>query len=166
MRAALVREPDAPRAASASARAASCDRGRRGLGASGPGTLFDTKYRLPARGHRPRRAARRGARRFSPIPACAGATRATARRAWRRFVDRLGAFLVLVGLAGLAVGGVGVSAAVRAYLEGKTAVIATLKTLGAEGRTIFAVYFPDRALSLSASRSAWCWAPGAAALAR
>lgn len=57
------------------------------------------------------------------------------------FVSRMGSFLVLVGLAGLAVGGVGVSAAVRAYLEGKTGVIATLKTLGAEGRTIFAVYF-------------------------
>ena len=53
------------------------------------------------------------------------------------FVDRLGSFLVLVGLAGLAVGGVGVSAAVRAYLDSKTEVIATLKTLGAESRTIF-----------------------------
>lgn len=58
-----------------------------------------------------------------------------------RFVDRLGAFLVLVGLAGLAVGGIGIAAAVRAYLDRKTPVIATLKTLGAEGRTIFAVYF-------------------------
>lgn len=58
-----------------------------------------------------------------------------------RFVERIGAFLVLVGLAGLAVGGVGVSAAVRAYLDGKTPVIATLKTLGAEGRVIFATYF-------------------------
>ncbi len=56
------------------------------------------------------------------------------------FVDRLGAFLVLLGLAGLAVGGVGVSAAVRAYLDGKTATIATLKTLGATGGTIFAAY--------------------------
>ncbi len=36
-----------------------------------------------------------------------------------RFVERIGAFLVLVGLAGLAVGGVGVSAAVRAYLEAR-----------------------------------------------
>lgn len=57
-----------------------------------------------------------------------------------RFVDRIGSFLVLVGLAGLAVGGVGVSAAVRAYLDRKTAVIATLKTVGAEGKTIFAAY--------------------------
>ena len=57
------------------------------------------------------------------------------------FVDRIGAFLVLVGLAGLAVGGVGVASAVRAYLEGKVETIATLKTLGAEGRIIFAAYF-------------------------
>ncbi len=56
------------------------------------------------------------------------------------FVDRIGSFLVLVGLAGLAVGGVGVSAAVRAYLDAKTGTIATLKVLGAEGRTIFLVY--------------------------
>ena len=58
-----------------------------------------------------------------------------------QFVDRLGAFLVLVGLSGLAVGGVGVSAAVRSYLAGKTEVIATLKTLGAARGTIFQVYF-------------------------
>lgn len=57
------------------------------------------------------------------------------------FVDRIGAFLILVGLSGLAVGGVGVSAAVRAYLAGKTGVIATLKTLGATRQTIFLTYF-------------------------
>ena len=57
------------------------------------------------------------------------------------FVDRLGAFLVLVGLSGLAVGGVGVSAAVRAYLARKTSVIATLRTLGATRRVIFLTYF-------------------------
>ncbi len=58
-----------------------------------------------------------------------------------QFVERLGAFLVLVGLSGLAVGGVGVSAAVRAYLADKTSVIATLRTLGAERSTIFQTYF-------------------------
>ncbi|WP_415404494.1 ABC transporter permease [Tateyamaria sp. SN3-11] len=57
------------------------------------------------------------------------------------FVERLAAFLVLVGLSGLAVGGVGVSAAVRAYLADKTSVIATLRTLGAERSTIFQTYF-------------------------
>jgi len=49
-------------------------------------------------------------------------------------VERLGRFLVLVGLAGLAVGGVGISAAVRAYLREKTTTIATLKVLGAGRR--------------------------------
>ncbi|SIT74708.1 putative ABC transport system permease protein [Yoonia rosea] len=58
-----------------------------------------------------------------------------------QFVDRIGAFLILVGLSGLAVGGVGVSAAVRAYLAGKTQVIATLKTLGATRKVIFQTYF-------------------------
>ncbi len=57
-----------------------------------------------------------------------------------RFVDRIGSFLILVGIAGLAVGGVGVQAAVRAYLDSKVATIATLKTLGAEGRLIFRIY--------------------------
>ena len=58
-----------------------------------------------------------------------------------QFVERLGAFLVLVGLSGLAVGGVGVSAAVSSYLKGKTSVIATLRTLGAERAVIFQTYF-------------------------
>lgn len=58
-----------------------------------------------------------------------------------RFVERLGAFLVLVGLSGLAVGGVGVSAAVNSYLRSKTSVIATLRTLGAERAVIFQTYF-------------------------
>lgn len=58
-----------------------------------------------------------------------------------RFVERIGAFLILMGLSGLAVGGVGVSAAVRSYLASKTSVIATLKTLGATRNTIFMTYF-------------------------
>jgi len=107
----------------------------------GPGTLYDSRYRM-----------------LLPPGTDLDALRAEALAAfpesglrWRdarrgapgieNFVDRMGAFLVLVGLAGLAVGGVGVSAAVRAYLEKKTEVIAILKTLGAPGRTIFLVYF-------------------------
>ena len=57
------------------------------------------------------------------------------------FVDRLGTFLVIVGLSGLAVGGVGVSAAVISYLAVKTSVIATLRSLGATSDIIFEVYF-------------------------
>ena len=111
-----------------------------GSGLLAPGTLFDSQYRLDL-----------------PEDTDLGALEARALEAFRdtglrwrdarnaapgiaEFVERIGAFLVLVGLAGLAVGGVGVSAAVRAYLDRKTPVIATLKTLGAEGRVIFAAY--------------------------
>ena len=58
----------------------------------------------------------------------------------RRFVERLTLFLTLVGLTSLLVGGVGVGNAVRSYLEGKTATIATLKCLGAPGRLVFQLY--------------------------
>jgi putative ABC transport system permease protein len=62
------------------------------------------------------------------------------------FVDRIGSFLVLVGLAGLAVGGVGISSAIRSYLDGKIETIATLKTLGAEGGLIFRSYLWQTAI--------------------
>src|SRR5262245_9709274 len=58
----------------------------------------------------------------------------------RRFIDRTGMFLVFVGLAALLVGGVGVGNAVRSYLQGKTATIATLRCLGATGGFVFTTY--------------------------
>jgi putative ABC transport system permease protein len=58
----------------------------------------------------------------------------------KRFIDRTALFLTLVGLSALLVGGVGVGNAVRSYLDGKTATIATLKCLGAPGRLIFRLY--------------------------
>ena len=57
-----------------------------------------------------------------------------------RIVERIGTFLVLVGLASLAVGGVGVSAATRGYLDRKTETIGTLKALGASGGLTVSVY--------------------------
>ncbi len=114
-----------------------------------PGTLFDSKYRLLLAP---------GAD-LARLQALAEAKFRNAGMRWTdrrnaapgvaRFVDRMGSFLVLVGLAGLAVGGVGVSSAVRAYLEAKIATIATLKSLGASGDTIFLVYlFQIGALAL------------------
>lgn len=113
----------------------------KGSGLIEPGSLFETEYRLdlPA-----------GAD-LDAVAADATAQFENAGLRWRdarngapgisRFVDRLGSFLVLVGLAGLAVGGVGVSSAVRSYLARKTAVIATLRTLGASRNVIFLTYF-------------------------
>lgn len=114
-----------------------------GLAQSGllePGTLFETAYRLTLPDGADLAALEAAAEaRFRD----AGMRWSDSRRAApgvERFVDRIGAFLILVGLAGLAVGGVGVASAVRAYLEGKVATIATLKVLGATGSLVFAVY--------------------------
>ncbi|KIT16486.1 ABC transporter permease [Jannaschia aquimarina] len=114
-----------------------------GTGLLSAGSLFETEYRLALPPETDN--ARLDAVRAEVEAALEGTgmrwrDRRNAAPQVERFVDRIGAFLVLVGLAGLAVGGVGVSAAVRAYLEAKTPVIATLKTLGAESRTIFAAY--------------------------
>ena len=59
----------------------------------------------------------------------------------QRMVNRLGSFLSLVGLTALLVGGVGVSNAVRAWLDRRLQVIATLKCIGASRRTVFSTYF-------------------------
>lgn len=116
-------------------------RGLENSGLLAPGTLFSTRYRLDLPP---------GAD-LVAVQAQAEEVFAQSGLGWRdarngapgvaEFVDRLGVFLVLVGLSGLAVGGVGISAAVRAYLARKTPVIATLRTLGAGRGVIFATYF-------------------------
>ncbi len=58
----------------------------------------------------------------------------------RRFVDQLTLFLTFVGLTTLLVGGVGVTNAVAAYLDGRMKTIAMLKCLGASSQFIFRVY--------------------------
>ncbi|MCB6179588.1 FtsX-like permease family protein [Rhodobacter sp. Har01] len=139
--AAILREPDAGSAAfSLGPRTLVRTEALATSGLIAPGSLYETNYRL-----------------LLPPGADLAALEAQAKAQFRdtglrwtdsrnaapgieRFVDRMGAFLVLVGLAGLAVGGVGISAAVRAYLDGKTATIATLKTLGAPGGLIFRTY--------------------------
>ena len=55
-------------------------------------------------------------------------------------VERFSQFLTLVGLTALVVGGVGVANAVRAHLDAKRGVIATLKSVGASGGFVFSVY--------------------------
>ncbi len=95
-----------------------------------PGTLFSTKYRL----NLPDTAA------LADIAAEADKAFDGTGMRWSdarngapgisEFVGRLSAFLVLVGLSGLAVGGIGVSAAVRAYLSQKTETVATCARWG------------------------------------
>lgn len=105
------------------------------------GTLFSTKYRLDLTEEADLATLEADARKRFENSGLRWTDARNGAPGVAEFVNRLGAFLVLVGLSGLAVGGVGVSAAVRAYLADKTNVIATLRTLGAERRTIFQTYF-------------------------
>ncbi len=111
-----------------------------GAGLLEPGTLFETKYRLDLPPEADLAALRSAALREFRDSGLRWRDARDGAPGVREFVERIGAFLVLVGLAGLAVGGVGISASVRAYLNGKTATIATLKTVGADRATIFATY--------------------------
>jgi putative ABC transport system permease protein len=58
----------------------------------------------------------------------------------QRWVERIGMYLTLVGLTALLVGGVGVANAVRSFVDGKTATIATLKCIGAPSELVLRVY--------------------------
>ena len=57
-----------------------------------------------------------------------------------RFIERAERFLMLVSLTALLIGGLGVSGAVRAWLQSRMTVIATLKCVGATSNLIFRVY--------------------------
>jgi len=111
-----------------------------------PGTLFDSQYRLQLAPDADLGALQSEATALFGDTGLSWRDARNAAPELRAFVDRIGAFLVLVGLAGMAVGGIGISAAVRSYLDSKTETIATLKTLGASGRLIFAIYLMQIAL--------------------
>ena len=64
----------------------------------------------------------------------------------QQMVERLGSFLTLVGLTALLVGGVGVGNAVRAWLDTRLPIIATLKCIGATRRIVFSSYLVQLAV--------------------
>ncbi|GFE64201.1 ABC transporter permease [Litoreibacter roseus] len=109
-------------------------------GLLGAGTLFETEYRLKVSEDQDLTALRTAVEERFSDAGIRWRDRRNGAPGVSEFVDRLSAFLVLVGLTGLAVGGVGVAAAVRSYLDEKTTVIATLRSLGADARTIFLTY--------------------------
>ena len=116
---------------------------RSGIAATGlvqPGSLYSNAYRLklPA-GADVEEASKTLATRFKD----AGyqvQDRSNGAPGTRRFIERLGQFLTLVGLTALIVAGIGVGNGVSSYLDAKRGTIATLKLLGATSRTIFLSY--------------------------
>jgi putative ABC transport system permease protein len=105
-----------------------------------PGSLYNAKYRIKLpRGADPAKVAKALEKQF-PSAGFEITDRSNGAPGTRRFIDRMGQFLTLVGLASLVIAGIGVGNGVGSYLEGKRASIATLKVTGADSSTIFRLY--------------------------
>ena len=128
-----------------------------------PGSLVRNLYRLAVPGGSDRTADAVVAAAASQLPDAGWEVRSrnNASPALERNIERFTQFLTLVGLTALLVGGVGVANAVKSHLDRKRDVIATLKSLGASGGRVFAIYLLQ-VLVLSAIGSVIGLALGAA----
>ena len=105
-------------------------------GLTQPGSQFRTRVRLAFdRPYVPAEAVDSLKRQF-PAAGFAFRTRDKAAPGTEQFVERMGQFLVLVGLAALVIAGIAIGLGVSSYLEGRRTSIATLKVLGATSRDI------------------------------
>lgn len=137
----LVREPDAAGAGfSFGPRTIVRTADLAGSGLLEPGSLFDSRYRLLLAPGTDLAALEARARERFGDTGLRWQDRRSGAPGAERFVSRMGAFLVLVGLAGLAVGGVGVASAVSAWLTRRRETIATLRAVGADGATLHAIF--------------------------
>ncbi len=141
VRARLVKEPDAGSSTfSFAPKVLAYNLGLIESGLLGPGTMFDTDYRLASPDIN-----------LEKVKQSAIILFKESGMRWRdsknatpnvdRFLERLTSFLLLIGMAGMAIGGIGVALSVTVYLEAKSITIATFKTLGAKDSTIFSIYF-------------------------
>jgi putative ABC transport system permease protein len=111
-----------------------------------PGSLVTWRYRLKLAGGDDLahvKTVTRAADQKFPDAGWRVKNRSNAAQGAERFVDRLGLFMTLVGLAALIVGGAGIGNAVAAFVNRRTSSIATLKCLGASSRDIFGIYMTE-----------------------
>ena len=105
-----------------------------------PGSMYRTKVRLKlSAGQTPVVAGEDFLRRF-PTAGWDIRTRDEASPGADRFVQRMGDFLTLVGLAALVIAGIGIGGGVSSYLDARRSSIATLKILGATSGDIAKIY--------------------------
>ncbi len=117
------------------------------LNASGivqPGSLYESRYRLLVPGDA--RAIGDGLARRFPGAGWNIRTAGNATGSLRKGIGQLGQFLLLAGLAALAIAGVGVASGVGAYLAAKARMIAMLKVLGARSGRIAAIFLIELGL--------------------
>jgi len=112
-----------------------------------PGSLFEAKYRVRMPVDRDPAAIAAAFRERFPAGGWHAKTRDRASPGASRFVDRMGEFLTLVGLAALAIAGIGVGNGVGSFLAGRRGNIATLKVLGATSGDIARIYAIEIAIA-------------------
>lgn len=105
-----------------------------------PGSLYESKYRLrlPDSAN-PETVGKRLTAAF-PDAGWDVTDRSNGAPGTRRFIERMGQFLSLVGLAALVIAGIGVGNGVASYLAGKRPGLATLKILGADSGAVMRIY--------------------------
>ena len=109
-------------------------------GLTAPGAMYRSKLRVALRpGLDPAAEVKRLQGRF-PEAGLRLRTRDKAAPGAERFIENMGQFLVLVGLAALAIAGIGIGGGVASYLDARRASIATLKVLGASSGDIARIY--------------------------
>ena len=105
-----------------------------------PGAMYRTKVRVALRpGIDPAQAIKRLQAQF-PDAGLHLRSRDKAAPGAERFIESMGQFLELVGLAALAIAGIGIGGGVSSYLEARRGSIATLKVLGAGNQDIARIY--------------------------
>jgi putative ABC transport system permease protein len=110
-----------------------------------PGTLIRWRYAVqlpegtPA-GREDLKALREGVQKELPEAGFSSADRHDPSPQITRTLDRLRQFLILIGLASLLVGGVGVGNAVATFVDKRLKIVATLRAVGATGSQIMGIF--------------------------
>ena len=117
----------------------------RATGIVQPGSLITWRYRVktPDTGHEAVKAVVKEAEDKFKDAGWRVRTRNNAAAGADGFIERLGYFMTLVGLASLIVGGAGIANAVQAFVTRKMGSIATLKCLGASSRDVLGIYLTE-----------------------
>lgn len=114
--------------------------GLRRTGLIQPGSLYSTKYRIRLLPRYDAAAVRQDWEKARANEGWTFKDKDRAAPGANRFIERMGQFLSLIGLAALVIAGIGVSNGVASYLAGKRGGIATLKVLGATSTDIARIY--------------------------
>ncbi|MBA4307128.1 MAG: ABC transporter permease [Sphingopyxis sp.] len=105
-----------------------------------PGSMYEAKYRIKLGPEQDVAALAKSLEAQFPSAGWEISDRSNGAPGTRRFIERMGQFLTLVGLAALVIAGIGVGNGVGSYLASKRSSIATLKVNGADSNVIFQIY--------------------------